>query len=346
MRYIYSITPSENRFIEEIKCKRAYIYCFAVKDLGYMFFERRVKPLEASLIQALVTPISRFAMSYANKQQLLLNIKQKETFENISQNLEQDKLKFETILGAINDGVIAINNKKRIFFANKSAHKFMNIDDGVSSLDRKYYEYFRLSNLDDDVDITREIELLAIQEKKWAPDKPLRFKANNAPSIICEINVQEIRDLRWNAKPSDHYHVITFHDITEAHKVEQVLAWQALHDPLTEILNRAGFDRQFDFEVENNTTEHHALIYMDLDRFKHVNDIGGHLAGDKVLKQVADLMQQGIRDADILARIGGDEFCILAKKCDLKYAKDLADRILEKTMRFRLQWKENIFRLV
>ena len=342
-RYQDFVVPQDTAFIEEIKIANSYIYSFSVKDLGYMFLERRVKPFEDSLIQALVTPISRFSMSYSNRQQFLLNIKQKETIEKISNTLEQDKLKFEAILGAITDGVIAINTKKEIFYANNSAHKFLNRDDNSAPLNKKYYEYFRLFNLNDEKDITRELELLARQEIIWAPDKPVLLKANEASTIICEINVQEIRDRSENAIFNEIYYVITFHDITEAHKMEQVLAWQAMHDPLTEILNRTGFDREFNSEIANNQIDHHALICMDLDRFKQVNDIGGHLAGDSLLKQIADLMRQEIRDTDILARVGGDEFCILAKKCDIKYAHDLAERILVKVIRFRLQWKENIF---
>lgn len=340
-KYRYSQTPTNSEYIEEIKCDRTYFYCFSIKNLGFMFLERRLKPFGESLLQALVAPISRFGMAYLNKHQFLLNIKQKETIEEISMDLELDKLKFETILGAISDSVIAINIYKEIIFANNSAYKFLNTGFKCKEFTKKYYEYFRLYELVGNKDITRSLELLAIKDKKWSPEDPVLFKAKGLDPIVCEIKVQEIKSK--NSKTDEGFYVITFHDITEAYEMEKFLSWQASHDPLTEINNRIGFDREFEAVINDKKSEHHALICLDLDRFKHVNDIGGHLAGDNLLKQVSCLIQREMGENDVLGRIGGDEFCILLKNCTMEYAKDISERVLETIKRLRFQWDDNIF---
>lgn len=95
------------------------------------------------------------------------------------------------------------------------------------------------------------------------------------------------------------------------------LAWRADHDPLTGLLNRAAFDAALRLALaraENDRPQ--ALLYLDLDRFKAVNDAGGHLAGDELLRQLAALVGASMGERDQFARLGGDEFAILLADCD------------------------------
>lgn len=336
-----SFAPTVTNFFEEIEYEQGYIYCFGVKDLGYLFFERRLKPLDEDLLESLITPMNRFAQMYLSKQQFVLNIKQKEKIKKMSAILELDKLKFETILGAIDDGVIAINKQKEIIFANTSAYKAMGIED-KTELSKKYYEYFRLFSLDNTQDNTRSLEKLAIENTDWSVETPFIFKTKNTNESICEIKVQEIKDRRQKISFQDSYFVVTFHDITETYKMEQELAWQASHDHLTGCCNRAGFEKELNKLIERRQGNH-ALICMDLDNFKQVNDISGHQAGDALLKRITSLIDSEIRENDILARVGGDEFSIIAKNCDIETTKDMSERIRSKIEDFRFQWEDNVF---
>lgn len=103
------------------------------------------------------------------------------------------------------------------------------------------------------------------------------------------------------------------------------LAWRADHDPLTGLLNRPGFDDALCLALQQARAGRlYSLLYLDLDRFKQVNDAGGHLAGDELLRQFASLVQSFLHDHDRFARLGGDEFSILLADCDLACAEQRA----------------------
>jgi diguanylate cyclase (GGDEF)-like protein len=103
------------------------------------------------------------------------------------------------------------------------------------------------------------------------------------------------------------------------------LAWRADHDPLTGLLNRSGFDAALGVALEQaRAGRRYALLYLDLDRFKQVNDAGGHLAGDELLRQFATLVRSRLNDDDGFARLGGDEFAILMADCDPSGAEQRA----------------------
>ena len=110
---------------------------------------------------------------------------------------------------------------------------------------------------------------------------------------------------------------------------EENLIWLADHDSLTKLYNRRRFQVEFDHQLKiaqryKNTG---AILYLDLDQFKYINDTSGHSAGDILLKQVAETLQQTIRSSDILARLGGDEFALLLPDIDAHGASQLAQKI-------------------
>ena len=121
------------------------------------------------------------------------------------------------------------------------------------------------------------------------------------------------------------------------HKARAELEKRASHDHLTGLMNRAGIEQS----VLDTVTEHprgHVLLYMDLDRFKNVNDNAGHAAGDHLLREIARVIRRNVRDHDLCARLGGDEFCVLLVECDLATATQIAERIREQVHGFRLAW--------
>ncbi len=121
----------------------------------------------------------------------------------------------------------------------------------------------------------------------------------------------------------------TAHDITEQKAYEQELAFQAEHDSLTRLYNRHYFQRELEREVHRASRGHtrFALLYLDLDQFKYVNDTQGHAAGDRLLIECADLLRQHLREGDLLARFGGDEFTLLLFDVDEHGALRVAEYI-------------------
>jgi diguanylate cyclase (GGDEF)-like protein/PAS domain S-box-containing protein len=117
-------------------------------------------------------------------------------------------------------------------------------------------------------------------------------------------------------------------DVTRARHIAKELAHQATHDALTGLVNRAEFERRLARVLAGTESGvEHALCFLDLDGFKHVNDACGHLAGDELLRQLSGLMRDHMRGRDTLARLGGDEFGVLLEHCGLTRATRVADTI-------------------
>ncbi len=125
----------------------------------------------------------------------------------------------------------------------------------------------------------------------------------------------------------------------------QELLWQASHDGLTGLVNRLGFEQEVRDALWQlkEASKTHALLYLDLDQFKIVNDTCGHAAGDELLRQVAKLFTTQVRGTDVVARIGGDEFGILLYNCAPELAHSIAENLREAVASFRFSWETQTF---
>jgi diguanylate cyclase (GGDEF)-like protein/PAS domain S-box-containing protein len=139
----------------------------------------------------------------------------------------------------------------------------------------------------------------------------------------------------------------TLTDITAAHALSEQLSHDASHDPLTGLKNRRDFERclQHSLELSHATGSTHAVCFMDLDRFKVVNDTCGHVAGDELLRQLGQLLRAKVRTADVVARLGGDEFAILLQNCGSADAHQVADNVLKAVAGFQFAWGPHVFSL-
>ena len=139
--------------------------------------------------------------------------------------------------------------------------------------------------------------------------------------------------------------VVMLHDVTELRGLTQQMSYQASHDALTGLVNRREFERRLGDAVETARAgrQGHVMCYLDLDRFKAVNDTSGHLAGDNMLREVAALIREAVRDSDTVARLGGDEFGVLLVGCPLEKARQIADDVWRAISEYRFVWKDRIF---
>jgi len=138
-----------------------------------------------------------------------------------------------------------------------------------------------------------------------------------------------------------------FRDITEKHYLAHKLSHQATHDVLTKLTNRRGFDEKLKANIEEIQSEDtvHALLYLDLDHFKIINDSSGHAAGDMALIEISKVLSQLLRKSDTLARVGGDEFCILLNNCSPKKAKSIADKVHKAIDEYIFNWQHKTYNL-
>ncbi|MBY0363795.1 MAG: PAS domain S-box protein [Phreatobacter sp.] len=141
--------------------------------------------------------------------------------------------------------------------------------------------------------------------------------------------------------------VLVFRDVTEERRLSNEMAYRARHDALTGLLNRAEFEARLQ-RLLNETREDrgtHALIYLDLDQFKLINDVCGHSVGDEVLQKVAKLLGDCIGQDDTLARLGGDEFGVILNSCAINNAQRVAETICVRMNDFRFFDKERRLRV-
>jgi diguanylate cyclase (GGDEF)-like protein len=128
---------------------------------------------------------------------------------------------------------------------------------------------------------------------------------------------------------------------------EADLSWQATHDTLTQLANRRQFEAVAARHLASAHAEgrRHAVLFIDLDQFKVVNDTCGHLAGDALLRELARVLAATMRRADTLARLGGDEFAVALEGCDLVHAQRIAAQMLAAIRAFRFSWQGRVFTL-
>jgi diguanylate cyclase (GGDEF)-like protein/PAS domain S-box-containing protein len=141
--------------------------------------------------------------------------------------------------------------------------------------------------------------------------------------------------------------IVVFQDVTTDRAQRRKMTHSAHHDGLTGLPNRAAFlaglERVIEEARKNSTT--HALCYIDLDRFKAVNDTGGHAAGDALLKEIAKIIALCCSKKDIPARLGGDEFGLILRNTDLAEARAIASRLVDAICEMEFRWESMVFRV-
>ncbi len=139
--------------------------------------------------------------------------------------------------------------------------------------------------------------------------------------------------------------VLVFRDVTHTRQMARNLSWQASHDALTDLVNRREFESMLGTMLHTARTRslHHAMLYIDLDQFKVVNDTCGHQAGDELLRQLSAILMSSMRQSDLLARLGGDEFGVLLDGCNIGQAERIAVQILDAIRAFRFSWQGRLF---
>jgi diguanylate cyclase (GGDEF)-like protein/PAS domain S-box-containing protein len=139
--------------------------------------------------------------------------------------------------------------------------------------------------------------------------------------------------------------VVLLHDVTEMRGLARQISYQATHDALTGLINRREFEHRLQeaLDTAHRGDSAHVLCYLDLDRFKSVNDNSGHVAGDAMLREIAKILRDAVRDSDTVARIGGDEFGMLLVGCPLDKARQIADDVCRAVRDYSFVWKDKIF---
>lgn len=170
------------------------------------------------------------------------------------------------------------------------------------------------------------------------------FKRNDGALIWIQQSLTALPGLHDRDRP--HY-LLLAEDITESRRRTKELSHRARHDPLTGLVNRYEFEQRLRSSIERtaNGDQSGALLYLDLDRFKQINDTCGHPAGDEMLRNVASLIRSCVRNQDTAARLGGDEFAVLLEACPAETARRIAKTIRDAVSNFTLDWEGQNFQV-
>lgn len=191
---------------------------------------------------------------------------------------------------------------------------------------------FNLKRLDTILHWRRPIQDFIFFAKE--KDQELRiFKLNGKPIIDDEQLFQGYRGIQ--------------RDITEEYFLTKKIAYQAAYDSLTNLLNRNEFDSRLQDAVSlaKEDNARFVLCYLDLDQFKLVNDTAGHMVGDQLLTDLAQVLKQKVRPDDVLGRLGGDEFGLLMQDCTLQDAQAFCEILVATIQSFRFHWQDSQFRV-
>jgi diguanylate cyclase len=141
--------------------------------------------------------------------------------------------------------------------------------------------------------------------------------------------------------------VVVFHDVTLQRALAREMSYRATHDALTQLPNRTEFEHRLtrELSVAHQSGLAHALLYIDLDQFKIVNDACGHAIGDRLLQQIAEILRRCVRAGDTLARLGGDEFGVILSYCDADHAMGIAQTMCDQIEAFRFVHEAHRFRV-
>ncbi len=258
--------------------------------------------------------------------------------KRVEQAIFEEKERAQVTLQSIGDGVITTNRDGRIEYLNPVAEQLSGWR-GAEARGATIMEVLRLRDENSHEEIENPL-LRCLRE-----DKVVNFGEHSVlinrlgQEIAIQDSAAPIRDRNGRTVGA----VVVFRDVTKERRLKRALSFQASHDALTGLINRREFDSRLQAAVQGarDGDGTHALLYVDLDQFKVVNDTCGHPAGDRLLRDVTALLQQQVRSADVIARLGGDEFGILVQHCTLEQATRIADQIRQAVRDYRFSWNDH-----
>lgn len=257
----------------------------------------------------------------------------------IEDSLQAEKELAEITLHSIADGIITTNDEYAVTYINPIAARMLGWN-RTEAQGRHLAEVLQLLDATSQAPIDVRAATLARDCSLLSTDK-LTLLGRFGDTFSIRMTAAPI----MTAAQSMVGAVLAFQDMTESHTLQQRLAWQATHDPLTSLENRYGFEADLAALVDSATRRdvQHVLLVLDLDQFKVVNDTCGHMAGDQLLVQMALLIEDKVRRGDVVARLGGDEFGVLLANCDLGAGEVVAETIRAAVAEYRFIWENKVF---
>ena len=236
--------------------------------------------------------------------------------------LEYEKENIQTIMHSINDAVISTNLDGVITFVNQATRDLINKED-LQILGYKFDDIFKIYE--------DELPVLISDYRLKVVNRALDTERFNHLRLLLENGDEKRiiykRGVLKNSEGMPEGLVISISNETEKVKNEKALAYLTMHDKLTGLYNRAYFDEALR-RLDTKRQWPLSIIVGDVNGLKITNDVFGHLEGDRLLIMIANLMKETFRSEDIIARWGGDEFCVILPQTTYDQASEIVQRIL------------------
>jgi diguanylate cyclase (GGDEF)-like protein/PAS domain S-box-containing protein len=254
--------------------------------------------------------------------------------------LFEEKERAQVTLASIADAVVTVDTAGRIEFMNPVAERLTGWPLGEAQ-QRPVAEVFAVVDEATGAPIADPVARALSEGTAIEAEGNVVLLCRGAESIAIDYSVAPIRDRTARTVGA----VLVVQDMSRERQYAARLSNLASHDPLTGLLNRREFEQRVRATVEHREAEEgqHAVLYLDLDQFKVVNDTSGHAAGDELLRQVGALLRPRLREGDVLARLGGDEFGVLLPHCPPSPALRIAEALRKAIVDFRFAWKNRSF---
>ncbi len=256
--------------------------------------------------------------------------------------LEEEKERLRITLHSIGDGVICTDAGGFVTFINPIAEQLTGWS-ASAALGRPVDIVFRLVD-----DVTGRHLPCSVGQclgrlDRVSRDEGVLLVGRDGSRVDVKSSASPVRTPSGETLGS----VLVFQDVTRARTLQKELAQMASHDALTGLRNRSSFEQTLADHCSRagNENRGHALCFLDLDRFKIINDTAGHAAGDVLLREIGRVIREHMRGADLIARLGGDEFGILLVDSDLEEARDIAERLIERIGRVRFAWDGRVYEI-
>lgn len=264
----------------------------------------------------------------------------------LSQRMEhalfEEKNRAQATLQAIGDGVVRFDEDRRLRYVNAMAETLLGRET-ATCMDGQMEDCVRLVDKETRADLTTPLV-----------SEVLRGAADALPANACLIATHGMEyDVEGRCTPLQAPDgrviggVLVLRDVTESREMQRQLKWHAEHDGLTGLANRRMFEARLTQVLSSKRAADlpMTVMYVDLDFFKQVNDQAGHAAGDELLRQVSLILRDHVRESDLVARLGGDEFGLLLSSCPADKALEIADKIRETILNYRLYWENRTFQI-
>jgi diguanylate cyclase (GGDEF)-like protein/PAS domain S-box-containing protein len=268
-----------------------------------------------------------------------LDVTERKRYEDA---LFREKESAQITLQSIGDGVITTDARCRVEYLNPVAEQLTgwSADDARG---RTVDEVFRSFHEETCEPLENPLSVSIRRAHAIKSVRPTLLIRRDGNELYIETSASPIRNEMGGIAGG----VLVFHDVSESRELNRKLSYHASHDILTGLVNRREFETRLERALKSAKAREasYALLHLDLDQFKLINDNCGHNAGDALLGQVAGLLKSKIRWRDTVARLGGDDFGLLLESCSRDEAMRLAETIRDAVRNYKFMWEERSFRL-